>query len=373
MQFTPLAAVRHRIRPGLPLPFNVRDADRTLLLARGHVVENAEQMTALVERGALVDVAELLTRQDVIRRATLEALPGLWQDCMHHVGAALMESPREHLAHALEEATEPVLALVERDADLAIFQVLRASASERAEQAVQHCVHTAITSFLVARRLGWDRASMERVLKVALTMNLSMLELHGVLAQREEPPTDEERGLLHTHPVKSMEMLQLAGITDRDWLGGVARHHEREDGKGYPTGSQDVGELAAVVRRADEYTTKLSRRAGRDSIMADQAGRQMFMQEPGNPMVAALVKEFGVYPPGCCVRLATGEMAVVIRRGPTVTTPIVSCLTNSRGVSLPWPIRRDTSVKGFAIVAVLGQHEPAVQLDAQRLKAILSS
>ena len=44
---------------------------------------------------------------------------------------------------------------------------------------------------------------------------------------------------------------------------------------------------------------------------ADVAGRQMFMQDPGHPMTAALVKEFGIYPPGCHVRLASGELAVV--------------------------------------------------------------
>jgi hypothetical protein len=29
-------------------------------------------------------------------------------------------------------------------------------------------------------------------------------------------------------------------------------------------------------------------------------------------MTAALVKEFGIYPPGCFVRLASGELAMVI-------------------------------------------------------------
>ncbi len=44
-------------------------------------------------------------------------------------------------------------------------------------------------------------------------------------------------------------------------------------------------------------------------MAADKDGRQMLMQEPGQPMVAALVKEFGVYPPGCFVRLALGKPA----------------------------------------------------------------
>jgi len=38
----------------------------------------------------------------------------------------------------------------------------------------------------------------------------------------------------------------------------------------------------------------------------------MFVQDQGHPMVAALVKEFGIYPPGCCVRLASGEVGLVV-------------------------------------------------------------
>jgi ribosomal protein L2 len=59
------------------------------------------------------------------------------------------------------------------------------------------------------------------------------------------------------------------------------------------------------------YTSKLAARSSRDALAADIAGRQMFMQDPGHPMTAALVKEFGIYPPGCHVRLNSGELRMV--------------------------------------------------------------
>ena len=65
MQFSPLSLVKHRIAVGNPLPFNVRNADATLLLARGQVVATADQMEALFRRGALVDLAELTTAEVV--------------------------------------------------------------------------------------------------------------------------------------------------------------------------------------------------------------------------------------------------------------------------------------------------------------------
>ena len=117
-------------------------------------------------------------------------------------------------------------------------------------------------------------------------------------------------------------MLELSGVTDRDWLDGVADHHVAPDGSGYPAGHHESNDFAALVRRADIYTAKLSPRTTRSAMAADRAGRAMFMYDPGNSMTAALVKEFGVYPPGCFVKLVSGETAVVVKRGPSVVTPL---------------------------------------------------
>ena len=164
-----------------------------------------------------------------------------------------------------------------------------------------------------------------------------------------------QRAELLTHPMRSVEMLMQAGVADDDWLQAVARHHEQEDGSGYPSGRSDVGELASLVRRADVYTAKLASRSHREALLADQAGRQMFMQDPGHPMTAALVKEFGIYPPGCTVRLAGGELAIVVARGASLTTPVVACLTSASGAALAAPQRVDTALPRHAVQAVVGQ------------------
>ena len=102
-------------------------------------------------------------------------------------------------------------------------------------------------------------------------------------------------------------------------------------------------------------------------MTADQAGRQMFMQDPGHPMTAALAKEFGVYPPGCHVSLVNGEQGIVIQRGPTVTTPVVAALTNERGQPLAEPRRRDTSVREHAIVGVIADRRVKVRVAPEKL------
>jgi hypothetical protein len=142
------------------------------------------------------------------------------------------------------------------------------------------------------------------------------------------------------------------------------------DGSGYPAGVEQVGDLAALVRRADIYTAKLSPRCNRDAMAADRAGRAMFMHDPGNSMTAALVKEFGVYPPGCFVRLASGESAVVVRRGASVITPWVAALTTPSGVALSEPLPRDTARAENAIVGVIGERSVKVRLAPEKLAAL---
>ena len=78
----------HRVHIGVPLPFNVRHADTTLLLARGHKIGFQEQHDALFARGALVDVAELRPQQDLIRLAPPDQMPGLWGQCLYRVADA---------------------------------------------------------------------------------------------------------------------------------------------------------------------------------------------------------------------------------------------------------------------------------------------
>jgi HD-GYP domain-containing protein (c-di-GMP phosphodiesterase class II) len=361
MKFAQLSQVKDRIKPGAPLPFNVRNADKTLLLARGQRVESQEHLNSLFERGALVDLAELLLPaagtdtavREAIKHASRAELPGLWSDTLAKVNQLLTQAPDAAFGDTLVQASGPVQALVERDPDLAIFQVLNHTADADQHYGAQRSVQTAIATLLIAQRLGWEGAQSERAFKVALTMNLSMLQLQGVLARQSTPLSDAQRADLHSHPARSRAMLEQAGISDADWLQAVTQHHEAEDGSGYPSGCTTVGELASLVRRADVYTAKLAARATRPALATDLASRQMFMHDPGHSMTTALVKEFGIYPPGCFVRLASGELALVVARGPTITTPVVACLTNERGAPLSVPVRRETGTKGCAVHSVV--------------------
>lgn len=68
---------------------------------------------------------ELQCPAERVRQAAPQALPGLWTACLDMLGDTLRDSGREGFVDALEAHIAPVLALIERDKDLANFQVLR--------------------------------------------------------------------------------------------------------------------------------------------------------------------------------------------------------------------------------------------------------
>jgi HD-GYP domain-containing protein (c-di-GMP phosphodiesterase class II) len=371
MQLIQLESIKQHLRVGVPLPFNVRQADRTLLLARGHVVRSRLQLEALFERGMLVDMAELETPRDRVLRATRAQLPELWSRSIESAGQALLALPNEGFDQVLDEVAAPLMALIERDPDLAIFQVLRQHGSHHAQYGVNHAIHCAIAVFMAAHRLGLDAPAVQRAFKAALTMNVSMFELQGQLALQIGPLTSAQRDAIHAHPQRSVQMLQVAGIDDPTWLEAVAQHHERADGRGYPDGRCDVAPLAALLQRCDVYTAKLSPRRSREALAADAAARSLFLDHPRDPFVAAVIKEFGVYPPGCFVRLASGETGMVVRRGASAHTPTVAAMTDARGAPLAVPVNRDTAVPAHAITSALSASQAGLTLTPDQLLAAI--
>lgn len=373
MSFVALSSVKHRVRIGQPLPFGVLDANGQLLLTKGYLIENDERLNTLCIRGSLVLLEEVnLDTPGTPERSVLRAADRIeaWASCTNRLGTVLAESQQPHFKGALDEAATPVLDLIARDPDFSILQAMRTERGAKVQDALRHALHTAITTRLVAQRLGWDVSAMVSAFKASLTMNLSVMELQGELAASRTPPTADQRRLIFEHPMRSREMLEAGGITDDDWLRAVEQHHERPDGSGYPLGCSDIDEKARLIRLADAYCAKLSARAARQAMTPDRVARELFVREASNPMTHALVKEFGLYPPGSFVRLASGETGIVVKRGPTMLTPVVAALTWRSGEPRTEPLRRDTSQSGFKVLQSIGTDEVRVNVSLEALAAV---
>ncbi len=368
MQLLPLQEVANQIKPGLPLAWSIRDGNGKLLLARGHRVADAQMLSTLLSRGMFVDAVEMRAALAANTSATRpkEGFFGRWRLSSGRLNTLLTTSPAE-LRAALDEVVDVLMSLADRYPDKVLFQILRHDQSRLQSYGVSHSLHCAAVCCLTGKRMGWDDNQRRMLVSAAMSMNLSMIELQGRLAVQPTPPSVEQRQAIHDHPAKSAEMLMAAGVDDKLWLAAVEQHHELTDGSGYPGRRTDVAELAQALHYVDVFMAKLSARASRVALMPNVAARDIFTSSAGHPLAAALIKEFGIYPPGCFVRLASSELAVVVQRGESVSTPVVACLTNVAGQPMMRPQRRETTDRGSAIVALVADSDVMVRVPWETL------
>ncbi|NPC53863.1 phosphohydrolase, partial [Corallococcus exiguus] len=132
-------------------------------------------------------------------------------------------------------------------------------------------------------------------------------------------------------------------------------------------------QMARLIQRADIFAARLAPRASRAPMPVTAAMQATYYDEAHQVDEAgsALVKALGVYPPGAFVRLATQEVAVVLRRGASATTPRVAVVLNRSGMPTGEPIPRDTAQPAWKITGAVALRDVRVQLPLSRMLALV--
>lgn len=368
MKLVPIQQVAAKLKAGQALPCGVRDAGGKLLLARGQQVPNEQMLEALLARGVFVDLDEL---KDSSRSADSgvggEDFFARWEGLQTRL-SVLLRSPQETLfLPKLRECAQQILTWSERFPDQLIFVVMRHDHSRHEVYGLAHLLHCAAVCAVLSRRLEWSVERQRSVVGAALTMNLSIIDLQGRLASRGGKLAPAHRQAIDRHPQEALALLKQAGLEDPEWLDAVAQHHEQPGGGGYPAGLKEPSEAAQLLRLVDIFLAKHASRGGRPGLPAPQAAKELYTGSNGHPFAALMVKEFGLFPPGTLVKLASGEIAVAVRRGAGGNTPVVGAVMNRHGDVLGAPVRRDTSLSDHAIVGLAAAQALRVKLSPTQL------
>lgn len=367
MKLIPLSEVSGVLHAGVTLPWNVRDGNGTLLLSRGQVLATERSLEALLERGVYVDAAEVAVSRGQPEPAEEDSMTARWSATEARLGTVLKAVKDPLFLARLDDSIRTISALADGNVDLLIFLILRHDHSRPLNYGVVHSLHTAAICSLLSRRKSWDESQRKSLIGAALTMNLGMLDLQGSLAARAGRPTEAEQQLIAQHPTIAAEMLRVAGLTDADWQTAVEQHHEVTGGTGYPNKVAEPTEMARMLRFVDTFLAKHSPRVGRTPQPAHKAARDLFTNSGGDPLAGLIIKEFGIYPPGAYVKLASSEVAIVTQRGATANAPIVMAITNKDGDPLSLPSKRDSSLENFKIVATVDENLIRVRHSADAL------
>jgi len=374
MNLIPIGEVSAQINCGTPLPWNVRDTEGKLLLARGYLVETMEMQHNLLRRGVFVDADEVQASREqppmLFGASERPTVPFAQQwDAVERRLTELLTNHRDaKFLSGISDVESMISIASEEHTDQTIYSVIRHDQERFASYGITHSIHVACVCSILAKRLGWSKKNKATVINAALTMNLSIIDLQGELARSAGAPTRQQRQLIHVHPAESVRMLQDAGVTDEDWLQAVEQHHESPNGGGYPYGTKhNLSELSQMIRFADIFTAKYSARKSRASMPPRQAAQSVYLVSDGHPIASALLKEFGIYPPGCFVLLKSGETAVTIRRGTTPTAPLVAVVKDKNGVPIRDPLLRETVLPQYAILRTLPNQSTQYDTAIERL------
>jgi hypothetical protein len=89
-----------------------------------------------------------------------------------------------------------------------------------------------------------------------------------------------------------------------------------------------------------------------------------------NAMGAAIIKAVGIYRPGSFVKLASGQVGMVIRRGGKSTNPAVVVVLNRNGVPVFADAIRETTDAKYAVVSGVPSSSIKVTLNLEKILSL---
>ena len=393
------------LRIGHPTPFGLVDAAGKLLMARGMVIESEEHRDQLLARGAYIDSHDTEAYQRILTSMLdtmllhneklgriAQAQPDTAPMALHplaaaptradplqvvrglqmHVGKLLRDAPQADFHGRLLKQGEALFAFADEDPDTALLVLIDAATSEQRDYSTTHAMLVAVVADLAARHVpGWTPALRSSLRCAALSMNIAMTNLQDVLAQQLSPPSAQQRVLIDSHAQRGADMMAACGVDDALWIEAVRHHHDAPPGPlaGRPPGQQ----LARLIKRADIFAARLSPRRRRSALSGAAAAKAAYLDERQQPddAGAAIVKATGIYPPGSYVRLASGETAVVMRRGARANEPRVAGVIGRSGTPIAEPALRDTRLAQHAVTAGVAPDDVKLRLNLPRLLRLL--
>lgn len=362
---------------GMVLPFDIYDGNHVLLLSRGHVITSAALREKLAGQNMFADSSQLKsarshaamlasgTAAELRVRKTSVSIFQLLNEAQSGLAVLLTESPaRPFLDRAILGIATNIQTACQLDGDAAIASIFL---DRNGNYPFRHVLNSTCLVELMLRNLDPNPTRRLSALAAALTMNVAMLELQEALYYQSAPLSDSQKAEILAHPAAGVEWLKSAGVTDAVWLDAVAQHHEQVDGTGYPhrIAGAALTREARAIGLAERYCAMVVERSYRPPLPSGVVFRKLIEQKQSWDLTlgAILTREVGAYPPGTYVRLASGEIAIVLKRTVTANHPVVRVLVSAQGLKLEGFPKRSTKEPKFHIVGpvapaeIKGEHD----------------
>jgi HD-GYP domain-containing protein (c-di-GMP phosphodiesterase class II) len=190
---------------------------------------------------------------------------------------------------------------------------------EANESAYTHALQVAVLLVSFGRELGFSREELTQLGQVGMMLDVGKLKVDQNILEKRGNLTAAEFEQVKRHVQHGLDIIHMSGLAHADVIAGVAQHHERLNGTGYPGGLKEgeigaFGQMAGIV---DVFCALTSVRPYSEPSSAYDAMRQL-QGWSGTYFNTGLVEQFiqaiGIFPVGTLVELSTGEIAVVLEQ-----------------------------------------------------------
>jgi putative nucleotidyltransferase with HDIG domain len=175
-----------------------------------------------------------------------------------------------YMSHLLERSRQRAQQYV--SLSWGVLAGLMRSLDIRDQRAARHSAAVARFARDIAKAVGMSEAECELAHTAGLLHDIGRFALSDRVAERGRTLTDEDWLAIQRHPELGADMLRDLGM-----YGPVAEivlaHHERVDGRGYPSGlgEEEIPEIAKIISVAEVYDTLTASDTYRTQISSFEA------------------------------------------------------------------------------------------------------
>ncbi len=223
-----------------------------------------------------------------------------------------------------------------------------------------HGLQVAVYLVAFGRHLGFPRAELSQLGTIGLLLDIGKIKLPRALLEKQGRLTPEEFETVKGHVNLGLQILSATPNWPVEVLEGIAQHHERMNGSGYPRHlkAEQIGIFGRMAGIADCFAALTKSRPYAEAVSSYEAlrsitgwGGEYFHA----PLTEQFVQAIGVFPVGSLVELSTGEVAVVVSHNKVRRLkPRVLLLTGPDKTPSAYPIMVD-----LLYDPLLGGEEPA--------------
>lgn len=184
-----------------------------------------------------------------------------------------------------------------------------------------HALNVSLLAGYIAKKLvdaGKAPAELvDKTILAGLLFDIGKTAIPKEILHKTEKLSEEELAIVRSHIQKSLALCKQSGINDKEVIEGIASHHERYDGSGYPKGlvGTQIPLIGRILAVADTFDAMTSPQVYKNAVSSKLSFNFIMSanETSFDPDICKIfVSGMGVYPPGSTVELSNGQIGTVV-------------------------------------------------------------